>query len=94
MLVLSRHRDEEIMIGDHIRIAVVDIRGDKVRLGIIAPAVVSIHRMEVYEAIKREAIKSELANRKEEPQQEELATPGTKQDSPIPSGIHLDGPAS
>lgn len=54
MLVLSRHRDECIMIGDHIVITVVDIRGDKVRLGISAPAEVSVHRQEIYDAIKRE----------------------------------------
>ena len=54
MLVLSRMRDEVIVIGDHIRIAVVDIRGDKVRLGIDAPKDVSVHRQEVYEAIQRE----------------------------------------
>ncbi len=54
MLVLSRQRDETIMIGDDIEITVVDIRGDKVRLGITAPPSVKVHRMEVYEAIKRE----------------------------------------
>lgn len=54
MLVLSRQRDETIMIGDDIEITVVDIRGDKVRLGITAPKHVSVHRKEVYEAIKRE----------------------------------------
>ncbi len=54
MLVLSRQRDETIMIGDDIEITVVDIRGDKVRLGINAPKDVSVHRKEVYEAIKRE----------------------------------------
>lgn len=54
MLVLSRQRDETIMIGDDIEITVVDIRGDKVRLGISAPASVPVHRKEVYEAIKRE----------------------------------------
>lgn len=54
MLVLSRQRDETIMIGDDIEITVVDIRGDKVRLGINAPRVVQVHRKEVYEAIKRE----------------------------------------
>ncbi|AMV18628.1 carbon storage regulator CsrA [Planctomyces sp. SH-PL14] len=54
MLVLSRHRDESIMIGDNIVITVVDIRGDKVRLGIQAPSDVPVHREEVYEAIKRE----------------------------------------
>ncbi len=54
MLVLSRQRDETIMIGDDIEITVVDIRGDKVRLGITAPSSVPVHRKEVYEAIKRE----------------------------------------
>ena len=55
MLVLSRHRDESIMIGDNIVITIVDIRGDKVRLGIQAPTNVPVHREEIYEAIKREA---------------------------------------
>jgi carbon storage regulator len=54
MLVLSRQRDETIMIGDEIEITVVDIRGDKVRLGINAPSHVPVHRKEVYDAIKRE----------------------------------------
>lgn len=55
MLVLSRHRDESIIIGDDIVVTVVDLRGDKVRLGIAAPIEVSVHRQEVYEAIRREA---------------------------------------
>ncbi len=54
MLVLSRQRDQTIMIGDDIEITVVDIRGDKVRLGINAPHDVPVHRKEVYEAITRE----------------------------------------
>ena len=54
MLVLSRQRDESIIIGDNIVITVVDIRGDKVRLGIDAPKEVPVHRQEVYEAIQRE----------------------------------------
>ncbi len=54
MLVLSRQRDETIMIGDDIEITVVDIRGEKVRLGINAPPDVPVHRKEVYESIKRE----------------------------------------
>ncbi len=54
MLVLSRQRDETIMIGDNIELTVVDIRGDKVRLGINAPPQVAVHRKEIYEAIKRE----------------------------------------
>jgi carbon storage regulator len=54
MLVLSRQRDETIMIGDDIEITVVDIRGDKVRLGIAAPSKIAVHRKEVYESIRRE----------------------------------------
>jgi carbon storage regulator len=54
MLVLSRQRDETIMIGDDIEVTVVDIRGDKVRLGINAPKEISVHRKEVYDAIKKE----------------------------------------
>lgn len=54
MLVLSRHRDESIMIGDDVVITVVDIRGDKVRLGIDAPQDIPVHREEVYAAIQRE----------------------------------------
>ena len=63
MLVLSRHRDESIRIGDEIVVTIVDIRGDKVRLGIEAPSHVPVHRQEVYEAIKRENRKaSEVGN--------------------------------
>jgi len=52
MLVLSRYRDESIYIGDDIVITVVDIRGDRVRIGVQAPSDVTVHRQEVYEAIK------------------------------------------
>lgn len=68
MLVLSRQRDETIMIGDDIEITVVDIRGDKVRLGITAPTRIAVHRKEVYEAIRREneqaatVLKTDLAS--------------------------------
>lgn len=58
MLVLSRQRDESIIIGDNIVITVVDIRGDKVRLGIVAPREVPVHRREVYEAIQRENLQA------------------------------------
>src|SRR5438093_13598244 len=54
MLVLSRQGDETIMIGDDIEVTVVDIRGDKVRIGINAPKEISVHRKEVYDAIRRE----------------------------------------
>jgi carbon storage regulator len=54
MLVLSRHRDEAIMIGDDVEIVIVDIRGDKVRLGVNAPSRVAVHRKEIYESIRQE----------------------------------------
>jgi carbon storage regulator len=53
MLVLSRKKNESIVIDDRIKIVVVEIRGDKVRLGVEAPKEVPVHRQEVYEAIKR-----------------------------------------
>jgi carbon storage regulator len=61
MLVLSRKRDERIVIGDNIVITVVDVRGDKVRLGIEAPAEVPVHRQEVMEALKRAAAEQKSA---------------------------------
>ncbi|MHC4646116.1 MAG: carbon storage regulator CsrA [Planctomycetota bacterium] len=54
MLVLSRQKDESIMIGDEVEITIVDVRGDKVRLGITAPKSIAVHRREVYDAIQRE----------------------------------------
>lgn len=58
MLVLSRQRDESIIIGDNIVVTIVDIRGDKVRLGISAPTEIPVHRQEVYEAIQRENLRA------------------------------------
>lgn len=54
MLVLTRTKNESIMIGDDIEIIIADIRGDKVRIGITAPRSISVHRKEVYEAIQQE----------------------------------------
>ncbi|HCA39431.1 MAG: carbon storage regulator CsrA [Phycisphaerales bacterium] len=54
MLVLSRRRDESIVIGDDIQITVIDIRGDKVRIGIDAPTAICVYRKELHEAIQRE----------------------------------------
>ena len=54
MLVLSRQKDESIMIGDDVEITIVDVRGDKVRLGINAPRNITVHRKEIYLAIQKE----------------------------------------
>ncbi len=51
MLVLSRKKNESIVINNDITVTVVEIRGDKVRLGIVAPKEVPVHRQEVYDAI-------------------------------------------
>lgn len=60
MLVLSRHKDEVIWIGEDIRVIVVEIRGDKVRIGVEAPRDVAVHRDEVKQAIERQKDKGEL----------------------------------
>ena len=61
MLVLSRKKNESIVINNDITITVVEIRGDKVRLGIVAPKDVPVHRQEVYEAIHGQAAVGEPA---------------------------------
>lgn len=54
MLVIIRGKNEEVMIGDDILIAVLDVRGDKARIGISCPREISIHRKEVWDALRRE----------------------------------------
>ena len=76
MLVLSRHRDEKIIIGDNIIVTVVDIRRDRVRLGITAPAHIPVHREEVYEAIQREQREAAKRRKKAAEQGEEAAEQG------------------
>jgi carbon storage regulator len=78
MLVLSRQRDESIMIGDNVEIIIVDVRGDKVRLGITAPKEIPVHRREIYDAIQREKAQKEesQADQPEKPQ-----TPESTKDS-------------
>jgi carbon storage regulator len=62
MLVLSRKKNESIVINNDITIVVVEIRGDKVRLGVEAPKEVPVHRREVYDAIRRNEAEAEAAN--------------------------------
>jgi carbon storage regulator len=78
MLVLSRHRDESIIIGDDVVVTIVDIRGDKVRLGIKAPQDVSVHRQEVYDAIKRENEKAALLQPSETREVETVHAPHSR----------------
>jgi carbon storage regulator len=79
MLVLSRQRDESIMIGDKVVVTIVDIRGDKVRLGIEAPQEIPVHRQEVYDAIQRERHASESATTPPQtPQQQAPASPAAR----------------
>lgn len=86
MLVLSRQRDETIIIGDDVEITIVDVRGDKVRLGINAPPRIAVHRKEVYEAIQRE---NQQAARIERGDVDSLARPSSPRKTrlalPVPS---------
>jgi carbon storage regulator len=63
MLVLSRKKNESIIINDNITVTVIEIRGDKVRLGIEAPKDVTVHRREVYEAIQAQDRANQLHER-------------------------------
>ena len=56
MLVLTRQTDESIIIGDSIEIIVVEVKGDKVRIGIKAPVTIPIYRKEIYEEIQKSNI--------------------------------------
>jgi len=67
MLVLSRKKNESIIINNDITVVVVEIRGDKVRLGVEAPKEVPVHRREVYEAIKRNEQSKEGATPEPDP---------------------------
>ncbi len=62
MLVLSRRRNESIVISDNIIVTIVDVRGDKVRLGIDAPTEIPVHRRELYDAIQKENQRSSMSD--------------------------------
>ncbi len=81
MLVLSRQRDESIIIGDNVVVTIVDVRGDKVRLGIDAPSEIPVHRREVYEAIQRENLRASQL----EPKDAAMVRPLTGNQPPGPS---------
>lgn len=59
MLVLTRKRDESIIIGDDIRVTVVDVRGDQVKIGIDAPRVIPVHREEIFNEIRENRLNKE-----------------------------------
>lgn len=65
MLVLTRVKEEAIMIGNNIEIKVLDVRGDRVRIGIVAPSEIAVHRKEVYLAIQRENVAASKAGANE-----------------------------
>ncbi len=75
MLVLSRKKNESIVIDERIVITVVEIRGDKVRLGIEAPKDVAIHRQEVYDALVREMNASKCQPATQAPEPTNTETP-------------------
>jgi carbon storage regulator len=62
MLILARRIGESIMVGDHVEISIVDIKGDQVKLGIKAPSQVKVYRREVYAAIQEENLAAAAAS--------------------------------
>ena len=87
MLVLTRQVNESIMIGDTIELMVVGIRGDKVRLGIKAPQGVSVHRKEVYEAIRQENIEAAKMTAEDLKKVEEMLRKGVEPEKPSTEDI-------
>ena len=82
MLVLSRQKDESIMIGDDVEIIIVDVRGDKVRLGITAPKQIPVHRREIYDAIQREKNEKKQEQEQQDKQEKELKAPQEQEQEP------------
>ena len=87
MLVLSRERNQSIVIGDDVEIVVVDIHGDKVRLGVMAPRDLPVHRREVYDAIRQEVPEGTPALRRSD-RADNQGVPVEESDS---NARHLDG---
>lgn len=84
MLVLSRFRDQSIMIGDDVRFTIVAVKGDKVRIGITAPREIAVHRQEVYDAIQEAS----------ERHREELARTASGTDASKEASTDRDRPAT
>lgn len=83
MLVLSRKKGESIIINDNVKIVVVEIRGDKVRLGVEAPEIVPVHRQEVYDAIKRQQQRAQSCSKVPNPSNGEPSKPTNPCDPPL-----------
>ncbi|TSC94654.1 MAG: carbon storage regulator CsrA [Parcubacteria group bacterium Licking1014_1] len=91
MLVLSRRKEESIIVNDNIVITVIEIRGDKVRLGIEAPREVPVHRSEVVEAIRlKEAAASQAASQAASPSSQPSSSPPLPSPLPLLEGKMLD----
>ena len=75
MLILSRKKDEKLMIGNEIEVQIVKIDKDSVRIGIKAPCNVSVHRYEVYESIREEPCPHQITTPTQDGLQESLANP-------------------
>jgi carbon storage regulator len=84
MLVLSRKKNESIVINNDITVTVVEIRGDKVRLGIVAPKEVPVHRQEVYDAIHGKGPEEPVAP----------APVAAPQNGPVPSPVVINSKPS
>ena len=91
MLILSRKVDERIMIGDEIEVAVVEIRGDQVKIGIVAPGSVKVYRRELFDAIQAENRAAALSATPDLSALSGLFPPTTEADRPSPSTEEGEG---